>query len=1078
MRLVLLHLSTLFLGFILNGYAFNGSKGKFENSLSINGPSDDILIKVFKFESVSSTDVWTSEKGDTEISPRHFKDGQNSLLWNYKVDDYLVVADMEGLNRSTGVYQGGIPEYYEPAFYPKGKYGGIKMWLYQEKPQIGHMVFQVGSSVNAAKTNPKYKFEVKLDFKGWRAVWVCFEEDAKVSNYEGDDTMKSFVAYPSKEVLGKGEIFIDHFLLLDFVSKKRHSDLQLENSETADEVMDSYGILKPYKNYIKIKSNYGSKLSDENSQVSKYSKIISDKLEFLILGDGSNKWKQRNSTIKGNITSKISKSKKEYESLNLNFTNDGITGVPLFSSRDEHFSSNGRGFQEVSQLTMFPLAMDYRLNKSMESRKKLIELLDYFEDQGWASGSAIGTVNHVIRLNPMAQSIFLIREELAKQNKLDARVDMLFWHSRIGSMLNIDYTRGENTDKIRGGALVKLIAILLMKDNPEKEMLLKRFVDYMNYVIDFSPGYSDTIKPDFSIYHHEGTYLNSYGIQAVNTMALIHWLLEGTPYELSKKSTHILKNVLMRQSDIAFGTDLHYGVCGRFPYSNEAIGRFLLPAFTFLSMKNGSIDDWDLAKRYNYLYEITKPSHIDAILTPALTYSGTFGTLNLMVDCHNKIGNEYSTPMDSNISMPYSSLSVHRHGKAYAAVKGYSKYIWDFEAGSSKGENNMGRYLSHGVLLVAQNNSTEGFEGAGIEINNGFHWAYWPGATTKALPANKVFHDNESTNKYVEGYHRSFSETTFAGGLTQEGKNGMYAMELRDDVGPDEDKSLFDDSFRARKSYFFIDDEIICMGSNINNDDTRYNTITTLFQYIYKPNADTYYNGESIGKDQSLNQTLTEGYFTDQNNIHYIVRDNGKTVLEQGPQNSLKKVETKYEPINTPYVKAYLDHGKSPKNAEYEYQILLNTPKAKVGKFVNSKSYEVWQKDKDLHSIYHLSTGVEASAIFTANTALSKGHVLTVDTPVLAMFKNPGKYSVLTIADPDLRLKKWNHNMSVMPFDIAHGANEGHVVTVTLRGVWYAVKSVENLVSIDQQEETTVVKVFCKNGKSIDIPLQKRNPND
>ena len=184
----------------------------------------------------------------------------------------------------------------------------------------------------------------------------------------------------------------------------------------------------------------------------------------------------------------------------------------------------------------------------------------------------MGTVDHIIRLNPMAQAIFLIREDLAKKNKLKSRVNMLAWHSRIGSILNLDLTRGENTDKVRGAALVKLVAVLLMDNGPKKDLFLQRFSDYMNYVIDFAPGYSDTIKPDFSLYHHRGTYLNSYGVHALNTMALAHWLLEGTPYALSQKSTKILKDVLMRQSDIAFGTDIHYGVGGRFPDKNQAIG--------------------------------------------------------------------------------------------------------------------------------------------------------------------------------------------------------------------------------------------------------------------------------------------------------------------------------------------------------------------------------------------------------------------------------------------------------------------------------------------------------------------------
>ena len=112
---------------------------------------------------------------------------------------------------------------------------------------------------------------------------------------------------------------------------------------------------------------------------------------------------------------------------------------------------------------MFPLAMDFRMNHNIDSQIKLITLLDYFEDQGWAAGSAMGSVDHIIRLNPIAQAVFLIRDELEKQNKLDARVDMLAWHSRIGKYIKYRlYQWLKIATKFVEGTLVKLIAILLI----------------------------------------------------------------------------------------------------------------------------------------------------------------------------------------------------------------------------------------------------------------------------------------------------------------------------------------------------------------------------------------------------------------------------------------------------------------------------------------------------------------------------------------------------------------------------------------------------------------------------------------
>lgn len=1030
----------------------------------------NILTGLLQFEYPSDLQDWNAMKGQIKISPRHYKDGSNSALWNWKKGGLLKISHLNGLEKAADIYPGGIPEKYEPAYYPKGRYGGVKMWLYQEKPTKGRMIFQVGSSVETAMQNPKYKFQVNLNFTGWRAVWVNFEEDAKVSGYLGSDNMKSVVAYPSDELEGHGELFIDHLTLLTFISNKRHSDLQFINQKHEYRQTDSYEILKAYQHYVN--TNFDQKeYNKEKLETS--SKAIADKLEFLILGDNSGDWKKRDSGIKQKINSTIASGLSYYNKLNLQLDHGFIQGKPMFSSRDEHPAIDGLVFQKVAEEVTFSLAMDYRLNGEVKSKEKLITVLDYFEDQGFAMGSAMGTVDHVIRLNSIANSIFLIRDELRKQDKLKSRIDMLLWHTRMGGLLDIDYTIGENTDKVRGGALVKLITVLLMKNNTSKAILLNSFKEYMDHVISFSPGYSDTIKPDYSIYHHRGTYLNSYGVQSVNTMALIYWLLQDTPYALSKKSTDILKNTLIRQSQIAYGTDLHFGVSGRFPHQNNAIERFLLPAYSFMSLDGKTVSDEMLAKRFNYLYRISDPSEINRILTPALTYSGTFGTLDLMVQLHEKIGNQEDKPKNGVYTLPYSSFSVYRKDHAFAAVKGYNKYVWDFETSGSKGENRLGRYLSFGFLITVQGNEEKGFKGANIDMNEGYHWAFLPGATTKALPIEKMYFINKPTKKYLEGYHRSFSETTFANGLSQQGRNGMYAIELRDDVGPNEERILFDDTFRAKKSYFFIDNEIICLGSNINNGDKRYNTVTTLFQYKLDKNKSTFYNGTSLGKSLFVNKKTKGGYFTDQNGLHYIIEDSGNVIIEQKEQESLKRVGSDYEKTVSPHVKAYINHGSSPVDRHYEYEIILNTPKDSLQTFLNNKSYEVLMKNSGVHSIHHKRTGITAYAIFDAKSNL-KGPIQAVDTPILAMFKKSEKHAVLSIANPDIQLDIWNHNMSRMPNEIVNAPSKGSVISVTVKGEWYSMNAIHDILSIEHSNFNTILKIYCKNGKSVDIPLQKR----
>ncbi|WP_316812046.1 chondroitinase family polysaccharide lyase [Pedobacter heparinus] len=1037
----------------------------------------DIVTNYLTFETASDIDNWKTKNGSLSFSDVHYKDGRQSLLWDYQNGATLAVTNLKGLKEAGDLYPGGQPEVYEPSFYKKSHYGGIKIWLYQEKASTGKITFQVGSNLQMANAAPKYRFAINLNFTGWRAVWVNFEEDAKVKNYKGSDEMTSLVAFPSSGQSGK--IFIDHFTLLSFVSNKRHSDLQFENHKLNLRSGDGYEILAPYQIFLAKQFNQQvdvKKLSEE-------SKAIADRLEFLILGDKTSDWKKRNTGIEKTMAGKIKSASATFDKLEIRKTSNFVNGRPLFSIRDEHIAKEGLIYDDAILPIAFPLAMDYRLNGNKASKEKLMLTFDYLQDQGWAAGSAFGTVDHVIKLNPIATALFLVRDDLKAQNKLKAETDMLIWHTRLGSMLTIDYTRGENSDKIRGGALAKLITILLMENDSSKQELLQDFKNYMDYVASISPGYSDTFKPDFSIYHHRGTYLNTYGTNALNTMALIHWLLSGTPYQLSPQTTSNLKQALKRQAEIAYGVDIHYGAGGRFPLGNSSLDGFTFPALAYMSMNGDTVVDQEIAELFNYIYDIAEPDVVAKMLTPVLTYSGTFGTLNLIERLHKQMGRQKHQPADGAISMPYSGLMAYRQGDAFATVKGYNKYVWDFESGG-KGENNLGRYLSHGMLVTAQGDEKMGFKSLGMGLNEGFDWSMLPGATTKMLPADKVLYYTKGDQKYIEGKHRNFSESVVASGL-QQGSNGLFALDLRDDVFPDEDKSLFDNSFRAKKTYFFIGNEIICLGSSIQNNDARYPTVTTLFQYRSDEKRKNSFNGKEIGTSSALNQKADGGYFTDQNGLQYIIPKGQPIVLAQDKQISYRAANVgdqksialntsePYEKTQKVYTKAWFNHGTNPKDKGYEYEIVLNTPTAELKPYLQNKTYEVIQKNASAHIIRHSSSGITAYAIYSGSQPL-KGTLINADRPMLAMVKEQLGNLLLTLADPDIRQPKWNHNMSHMPDSITNGWGIGSIATLTLKGAWHMAKQVQEVATVSYINGNTILKVFCKEGKSINIPLQYR----
>lgn len=1041
-------------------------------------PATKIITGQYGFESETDINGWFAKNSRINLSAVHYKDGQRSLEWSWKKGSMLQIAALKGLKEASEIYVGGQPEIYEPSFYPQERFGGIKMWLYQEKPVRGQMVFQVGSDMTSAQNNPKYRFAVNLQFKGWRTIWVAFEEDAKVVGYKGSDELRTLVAYPNNINENSGTLFIDHFTLLSFVSNKRSSDVQFVNNKRRDlRASDAYDILGPWNAF---NNNNNNNNNIDTLTLAAESKQIADRLQFLILGNSANDWKQRNPNLEKDLAERIKTAMSFYDRLKIRKENGFITGTPLFAIRDEHPAAEGLVFDDAMLPVMFPLGMDYKCNNNILAKERLMQMFDYFLDQGWAAGSGLGSVDHIIKMAPIAIPLFLLRDELKAQNKLKEQADMLAWHTRLGSLKNIDYTRGENSDLVRGGAVAKLVAILLMENSARKQRLLRDFKSYMDHVAAISPGYSDTFKSDFSIYHHRGTYLNTYGTNALNTMALIHWLLQGTPYALSPQSTSNLKQALVRQAAIAFGIEIHYGVGGRFPLNNNSIEKFILPAYAYMSMSGDVVSDTTMGALFNYLYHISDPQMINPMLWPALTYSGTFGTVDLMVRLHNQMNGLERKPIDGVTIMPFSSLMTYRKENAFATVKGYNKYVWDFEAG--KGQNNMGRYLSHGMLVVGQGKEKDGF--VGMDMNDGFDWSMLPGATTKMLPADKLLYFISPDKKYVEGKHRNFSESLVASGL-QQGNNGLFGFDLRDDVFPDEDKSLFDNSFRAKKTYFFIGNEIICLGSDVSNNDMRYNTVTTLFQYHFDQQHPNYFNNKILHEGQ---KKIDGGWFTDQNGLQYIVPQGQSVIYSQknqpsyraenvGDQQKIKRgTDGPYQKTDAVYTKVYFDHGVAPQSRGYEYEIILNTTANAVKPYLDNKTYTVLQKNSKAHIIHHKATGITAYSVFEPNTSL-KGILLNTDVPLLVMAKEgKGTSLLLSVANPDLKQAKWNHNMSNMPDSVNNAWNKGSIVTLTIRGEWFPAKHIDQLVSCEIKNKNTVVCFFCRDGQSLDLPLQNRVP--
>ena len=178
-----------------------------------------------------------------------------------------------------------------------------------------------------------------------------------------------------------------------------------------------------------------------------------------------------------------------------------------------------------------------------------------------------------------------------------------------------------------------------------------------------------------------------------------------------------------------------------------------------------------------------------------LAYTSTVGEIELVTQlASSSIAKE--KPVTGTLFMPYSGLLVAKDSLFHFNIKGFSRYIWDFE--SSATENTKGRYLGYGQIEYFDfKNRHKSFNPQETD----FDWNYIPGATTKVLP-DKVLQDKGGSSSG----HRNFSDETFLTGVHASDKNAMFSFRMHD--------ITYDQSFRANKSVFVFEDFLLCLVSS------------------------------------------------------------------------------------------------------------------------------------------------------------------------------------------------------------------------------------------------------------------------
>ena len=491
-------------------------------------------------------------------------------------------------------------------------------------------------------------------------------------------------------------------------------------------------------------------------------------------------------------------------------------------------------------------------------KTRLLKLFNYIKDQGWDKGSALGSMDHeLLEMFGFAHSVFLMRKELKSAGKLNDIIGTMKWYTEFGEVYQTTFEfKGSSADRVRTVMLYRLITVLAMPEDDDIQKKEKtRDMDALKMwivnALSINEGLGGLIKPDYTCYH-DGTFYGAANCpSALHTAALISYMLEGTAYQLSRKIKVNLINALkvFRITAVRYSTPSQ--INGQIPKYDNAIFAEHVPAFAYMAMKPGQTkvniftplnEDLAQVRMFLRLYD-----HVSGTCTGRLNkhlcdgkvsrsdYFNTLGSLQIMDKVKTVASKVTIGPLqwfygaeqsqNGHWTKQFGALSIHRRGDWAVSIKGFDKYVWDYENPLGRNGNFYGMYSSHGAMLVA--NSEQALSSK--KVDQGWDWRKIPGTTV----INVNFQDMliKSDRHYNPAKDAMAGGVFFQGSKSSKEGNGVFGMNFQQpqyDVEPDSPFHRI--NFRFKKSVYFYDDIIVSLGSNIQYSGGRYEIHTTLFQ--------------------------------------------------------------------------------------------------------------------------------------------------------------------------------------------------------------------------------------------------------
>ena len=243
--------------------------------------------------------------------------------------------------------------------------------------------------------------------------------------------------------------------------------------------------------------------------------------------------------------------------------------------------------------------------------------------------------------------------------------------------------------------------------------------------------------------------------------------------------------------------------------------------------------------------------------------------------------------------------------------------------------------------------------------------------------------------------------TDYVGGVD----DGLYGAVAYDFKSPH-------DLLEAKKSWFFFDNEYVCLGTGIKSS-PNLAAYTTINQSHLRGNVTVSQGGKTEVAPKG-NRDLPNVKWVHHDRVGYILPEPATVSLsnsaQQGRWSDISATKTASEELVTQDVFLFgFDHGNRPRNASYQYIVVPGvTPEEVASTCASNRNIKILSNTPDLQGVFHNGLGICQLAFYKAGEVdISDNFKVRMDSPGMAMLKmNGNRIKELSVSDPSRKLTR------------------------------------------------------------------------